>query len=134
MTLVVTGVTIVGVILSPFIVRIIAPGFGGVGEKYALTVLLTRIMFPYIFLVSLLALFMGILNSLKHFAGPAMAPIFLNLSMIAALLFVAPSMKAPSVGLALGVLAGGILQLVIQVPFLLTRGMSFTPQWNPGHE
>ena len=74
--LILAVVTIGGIILSPLIVRVIAPGFGGMGEKYALTVFLTRIMFPYIFLVSLLALFMGILNSLKHFAAPAMAPVF----------------------------------------------------------
>jgi len=103
------------------------------GEKYALTVLLTRIMFPYIFLVSVLALFMGILNSLKHFAAPAMAPVFLNLSMIAALVFLAPSMRTPTVGLAIGVIGGGILQLALQIPFLMDKGLSFAPKWNPGH-
>jgi len=131
--LILTVVTILGIIFSPLIVRIIAPGFGGIGEKYALTVLLTRIMFPYIFLVSVLALFMGILNSLKHFAAPAMAPIFLNLSMIAALLFLTPYMKIPTVGLAIGVIGGGILQLTLQIPFLMTKGLSFAPKWNPGH-
>ena len=131
--LVLTAVTILGIIFSPLIVRVIAPGFGGMGEKYALTVLLTRIMFPYIFLVSVLALFMGILNSLKHFAAPATAPVFLNLSMIAALLFLAPSMRAPTVGLAIGVIGGGILQLALQIPFLMEKGLSFAPKWNPGH-
>ncbi|MFB0520190.1 MAG: murein biosynthesis integral membrane protein MurJ, partial [Desulfatiglandales bacterium] len=133
LVLIVTVVTILGIIFAPLIVRVIAPGFGGMGEKYALTVLLTRIMFPYIFLVSLLALFMGILNSLKHFAGPAIAPVFLNLSMIAALLFVSPYMRTPTVGLATGVIAGGILQLALQVPFLIKKGLSFAPDWNPGH-
>ena len=133
LVLILTVVTILGIIFSPLIVRIIAPGFGGMGEKYALTVLLTRIMFPYIFLVSVLGLFMGILNSLKHFAAPAMAPVFLNLSMIAALLFLAPSMKTPTVGLAIGVIGGGILQLALQIPFLMGKGISFAPKWNPGH-
>jgi putative peptidoglycan lipid II flippase len=131
--LILTVITILGIIFSPLIVRIIAPGFGGIGEKYALTVLLTRIMFPYIFLVSVLALFMGILNSLKHFAAPAMAPIFLNLAMIAALLFLTPYMKTPTVGLAIGVIGGGVLQLVLQIPFLMTKGLSFAPRWNPRH-
>jgi len=103
------------------------------GEKYALTVLLTRIMFPYIFLVSVFALFMGILNSLKHFAAPAMAPVFLNLSMIAALVFLAPSMGTPTVGLAIGVIGGGILQLALQIPFLMDKGLSFAPKWNLWH-
>ena len=131
--LILTAVTILGVVLSPLIVRIIAPGFGGMGEKYALTVLLTRIMFPYIFLVSVLALFTGILNSMKHFAAPAMAPIFLNLSMITALVFLAPYMRIPTVGLAVGVIVGGILQMLLQVPFLLKRGLSFAPRWLPSH-
>ncbi len=128
-----TVVSIAGIIFSPLIVRIIAPGFGGMGEKYALTVLLTRIMFPYIFLVSVLALFMGILNSLKHFSAPAIAPVFLNLSMIAALLFLSSYMKEPTVGLALGVIGGGILQVALQIPFLMGKGVSLVPKWNPGH-
>jgi len=90
-------------------------------------------MFPYIFLVSVLALFMGILNSLKHFAVPAMAPVFLNLSMIAALLFLLPYLRTPTVGLAIGVIVGGILQLAFQIPFLVGKGVSFVPKWNPGH-
>ena len=130
---IVTVVTIFGVIFSPVIVRVIAPGFGGMGEKYSLTVLLTRIMFPYIFLVSLLALFMGILNSLKHFAAPAIAPIFLNLSMITVLIFIIPSMKTPTVGLSFGVIVGGFIQMALQVPFLLRKGLSFLPKWDPGH-
>jgi len=131
--LIVTVITILGIILSPLIVRVIAPGFGGMGEKYALTVLLTRIMFPYIFLVSMLALFMGILNSLKHFAAPAIAPIFLNLSMITALLFITPYMRAPTIGLALGVIVGGVIQMALQIPFLMSKGLSFAPKWNLGH-
>jgi putative peptidoglycan lipid II flippase len=133
LVLILTVVSIAGIIFSPLIVRIIAPGFGGMGEKYALTVLLTRIMFPYIFLVSVLALFMGILNSLKHFSAPAIAPVFLNLSMIAALLFLSSYMKEPTVGLALGVVGGGILQLALQIPFLMGKGVSLVPKWNPGH-
>jgi putative peptidoglycan lipid II flippase len=130
---IVTAITILGIILSPLIVRVIAPGFGGMGEKYALTVLLTRIMFPYIFLVSLLALFMGILNSLKHFLSPAIAPVFLNLSMIAALIFIVPFMKTPTVGLALGVILGGIIQMALQIPFLIKKGLIFAPKWNIRH-
>ena len=130
---IVTAITILGIILSPLIVRVIAPGFGGMGEKYVLTVLLTRIMFPYIFLVSLLALFMGILNSLKHFSSPAIAPVFLNLSMIAALIFIVPFMKTPTVGLALGVILGGIIQMALQIPFLIKKGLTFAPKWNIRH-
>jgi putative peptidoglycan lipid II flippase len=127
------AVTVIGIIFSPFIIKIIAPGFGSGGEKYALTVLLTRIMFPYIFLVSLLALFTGILNSLRHFAAPAAAPVFLNLSMIVGLLFLAPALKTPTVGLAIGVIIGGVLQLAIQIPLLINQGISLVPKWYMGH-
>jgi len=133
LVIILTAVTILGVVFSPWIVRIIAPGFGAAGEKYALTVLLTRIMFPYIFLVSVLALFMGILNSLKHFAAPAMAPILLNLSMIGVLVLVVPAMRTPTIGLAIGVLVGGILQMLLQVPFILKQGLSLAPRWLPSH-
>lgn len=133
MIFILTIVTVLGIIFSPVIVRIIAPGFGGTGDKFALTVLLTRIMFPYIFLVSLLALFTGILNSIKHFAAPALAPVFLNLGMIAALLFLAPWMKTPTVGLAIGVLVGGVVQLAVQIPFLLKRGIDVGLKWQPNH-
>jgi len=130
---IVTAITILGIILSPLIVKVIAPGFGYMGDKYNLTVLLTRIMFPYIFLVSLLALFMGILNSLKHFSAPAIAPIFLNLSMIAALIFIVPFMRTPTVGLAIGVIVGGVIQMALQIPFLINKGLSFAPKWNVRH-
>ena len=133
LVLILTGITILGIVFSPLIVRIIAPGFESMGEKYALTVLLTRIMFPYIFFVSVVALFMGILNSLKHFGAPAAAPVFLNLSMIAALLFLAPYMRTPTVGLAIGVVVGGVIQVALQIPFLMEKGLSFVPKWNPNH-
>jgi putative peptidoglycan lipid II flippase len=133
LTLILTVVSIVGIVFAPLIVRIIAPGFGAAGEKYALTVLLTRIMFPYIFLVSVLALFSGILNAVKHFAAPAMAPVFLNLSMIAALVLLVPSMRNPTVGLAIGVIVGGIVQMLLQVPFILKNGFSLAPRWLPSH-
>jgi putative peptidoglycan lipid II flippase len=131
--LILTVASILGMAFSPLIVRIIAPGFGAGGEKYALTVLLTRIMFPYIFLVSMLALFSGILNAMKHFTAPAMAPIFLNLSMIAALILLAPYMRNPTIGLAIGVIVGGIAQMLLQVPFVLKKGLSLAPRWLPSH-
>ena len=88
-------VTVLGIFLSPWIVRIQAWGFGGTGSKYDLTVLLTRMMFPYIFFIAIVALFMGILNSLRHFAAPAAAPIFLNLSIIISMLWISPQFSQP---------------------------------------
>lgn len=126
-------ITILGVILSPWIVRLIAYGFGGEGTKYELTVLLTRITFPYVILVSLVAFFMGILNSLKNFAAPAAAPIFLNLGIIGATFLIAPCLSEPVIGTALGVLIGGILQVMLQLPWIYKNGVSLKPLWKPGH-
>ncbi len=112
-----------GILLSPWIVKLVAPGF--VADKYALTVTLTRLMFPYIFFVGLVALCMGILNVLGHFAVPALAPVLLNISIIGSVLIISPSLSVPVVGLAVGVLIGGVLQLAFQLPVLLRQGFRF---------
>jgi putative peptidoglycan lipid II flippase len=82
-------------------------------------------MFPYIFFICLVALSMGILNVLGHFAAPALAPVLLNVSIIAAVLFISPHLAAPIIGLAVGVIIGGILQLLLQIPFLVQKGFYF---------
>jgi len=133
LSLVLVVVTVLGVVLSPWIVRIQAYGWGGSGMKYELTVLLTRITFPYILLVSLVAFFMGILNSLRHFAAPAAAPIFLNVGIIGAALWLSPRLEQPIVGVAVGVLVGGLLQVALQIPWILKKGVSLVPCWMPGH-
>ncbi len=115
--------TIAGILAAPLIVKIVAPGF--TGAKFSLTVTLTRIMFPYIFFICLVALSMGILNTLGHFAAPALAPVFLNVAIIGAVLFIAPQMDTPVIGLAIGVLIGGALQLLLQVPVLIRKGFLF---------
>jgi putative peptidoglycan lipid II flippase len=119
------AVTVAGVLLSPLIIHLIAPGFAGASEKFSLTVKLTQLLFPYIFFIGLVALCMGILNVLGHFAAPALAPVFLNLSMIASVVFLSPRMQDPVWGLAVGVLIGGILQLALQLPFLIKNGFRF---------
>jgi putative peptidoglycan lipid II flippase len=112
-----------GILLSPWIVKLVAPGF--VAGKYSLTVTLTRIMFPYIFFVGLVALCMGVLNVLGHFAAPAFAPVLLNISIIGSVWVICPSLSVPAVGLAVGVLIGGVLQLALQLPVLLRNGVRF---------
>jgi putative peptidoglycan lipid II flippase len=115
--------TIGGILLSPWIVRLIAPGFDA--QKISLTVTLTRLMFPYFFCIGLMALCMGILNVLGHFAAPALAPVILNLTIIGSVLFISPTMPTPVIGLALGVLIGGVLQLALQLPILVHKGFRF---------
>jgi len=112
------AIVFLGIVFSPLIVRLIAPGFSADPEKLAATIRLNRIIFPYILLVSLAAYSMGILNSLKHFAVPAFAPCLLNISIIVFALLFGEGIK----GLALGVLVGGVLQLAIQVPVLYQKG------------
>ena len=126
-------VTVAGLLLTPWIVRIQAFGFGGSGFKYDLTVFLTRITFPYIFFIGIVAFFMGVLNSLRHFAAPAAAPIFLNLGIIGAALFIAPHCSMPITGIAIGVLIGGVLQVALQIPPAVRSGIRLSPRWDPMH-
>ena len=120
MLIILALVTLLGVAFAPVIIRLIAPGFVEDPEKFRVTVSLTRLLFPYVLLVGLLAYCMGILNSLKHFSAPAFAPAILNLSVIICALVRQGSVRA----LAAGVLIGGVIQLVVQVPFLTARGFS----------
>ena len=124
---------VAGVLLAPWIVRLQAFGFGGTGFKYDLTVFLTRITFPYIFFIGIVAFFMGVLNSLRHFAAPAAAPIFLNLGIIGAAFFIAPHCSLPITGIAVGVLIGGLLQVALQIPPAVKSGVRFSPRWEPSH-
>lgn len=112
------AVTLLGILFSPLLVRLIAPGFMASPEKLAITIRLNRIIFPYILLISLAAYSMGLLNSLRHFAVPAFAPCLLNVSIIIFALFCGEGIK----GLALGVLVGGVLQLAVQIPVLYKKG------------
>lgn len=121
------GIVILGIIFSPAIVNLIAPGFGKIEGKIELTTLLTRIMFPFLFLVSLAALCMGILNSFGRFGAPALAPALLNLGMILAGLFISPFLEVPIMGMAIGVLLGGAGQLALQLPILFRLGYRYKP-------
>lgn len=122
MGLLLAVLSVLGVVGAAIFVKLTAWGFSEDPEKFALTVHLTRITFPYIFLVSLSALMMGILNARKHFAMPALAPVFLNLGIIGGAVLLSPYFSQPSVGIAWGVIIGGFLQLAIQVPALIRHG------------
>jgi putative peptidoglycan lipid II flippase len=129
----VCAVGLAGVLAAPLLVRLIAPGFAAEPEKLALTVTLTRVLFPLISLVGLWAYFMGLLNSLRHFAVPALGPAILNLAMIGGCLWVVPRITPGALGLALAVLAGGLLQLAVQVPVALRLGFRWRWRWrHPG--
>jgi putative peptidoglycan lipid II flippase len=116
-------VSILGVLAAPVLVWIIASGLSEEPETFATAVELTRYMFPYIFFMSLVAFFSSVLNTWRHFAVPAAVPIFLNLSIITATLFIAPHMQRPIFALAVGVMLGGFLQFSIQIPLLCKLGL-----------
>ena len=131
---VLVAVTAVCVLSAPLFVMAFAPGFIGDAEKFELTVRMLRMTFPYLLLISLAALAGGILNSYGRFAVPAFTPVFLNLSLIAAAIWVAPQMAQPVEALAWGVLLGGFLQLGFQLPFLLRLRLLPKPRTSQGHE
>ncbi|HDH52945.1 MAG TPA: murein biosynthesis integral membrane protein MurJ, partial [Nitrospirae bacterium] len=124
---------LLGILFAPYVVSVIAPGFIDYPEKFSLTVTLTRIMFPFLFFISLAALAKGILNSLKSFFIPALAPVFLNIAMIISALFVAPGFAVPLIAIGLAVSVGGALQVAIQIPDLIKRYFLVRPVFSFGH-
>jgi len=117
----------IGMVAAPLIVYITAPGFAADPGKFALTVQLLRITFPYIVFISLVALSAGILNTWSRFAVPAITPALLNVSFIGGAVLFADRFDPPVLVLAWAVSAGGLLQLAFQVPFLLRLGVM--PRW-----
>lgn len=124
------AVTAVGIAAAPLLVWVSAPGFSADAGKFELTVTLTRITFPYIFFMSLVALAGGLLNSWSRFALPAFTPVLLNISFIAMALFAAPYFDPPVLALAWAVFIGGLLQMAIQVPALRKIAMLPRPTLN----
>jgi putative peptidoglycan lipid II flippase len=116
---------ILGIIFAPYLVEIIAPGFSHEAGKQELTTLLSRIMFPFLLLVALAALVMGILNTFRHFGIPAVAPTMFNLGMIAGGIILSPYVHPPIMSMAIGVLVGGLGQFAIQLPSLRKIGFKY---------
>lgn len=132
LTLVVGGLCLIGVLLSPQLVTLLAAGFHQVEGKHELAVRLTRIMFPFLLLVALAAQAMGVLNALNQFAVPALSSTFFNLgSVVCGYLLgfvVGPTIGlTPIEGMAWGVVCGGALQLAVQLPALARSGFRFKP-------
>lgn len=127
--IVVFVVSLVGIVGAPVLIYVSAPGFSTDTDKFALTVELTRITFPYILFMSLVALAAGILNTWSRFAVPAFTPVLLNVAMIGGALFLAPWFERPIEALAWSVFLGGLLQLGWQVPALKRIGM--LPRFDP---
>jgi len=125
--------TLLGIFFSPILIQVIAPGFIQIPEKFQLTVTLNQIIFPYLFFMGLFALCMGILNSHRYFFAPAIAPIFLNISIIVSVFLFYHTFRIPVMTLALGVLAGGVFQFLFQIPFLRKKRITFRLNFNFRH-
>lgn len=130
LTLILLLVTTLGVLGAPWLVWISAPGFASDPDKFALTVTLTQITFPYILFMSLVALAAGILNTWSRFAIPALTPALLNVSFIAMALWAAPFFDPPALVLAWAVFVGGVLQLGLQIWALKKLGRLPKPSIN----
>ncbi|HUA58036.1 MAG TPA: murein biosynthesis integral membrane protein MurJ [Verrucomicrobiae bacterium] len=137
--LAITGaICILGMIFSPQLVRLLAPGFEHVPGKFELAVHLTRIMFPFLALVALAAQAMGVLNACDRYGVPALSSVMFNIASVAIGLLLGFTIgrglhQGAIVCMAYGIVAGGLVQLLWQAPSLWRAGFAYRPQWNPRH-
>jgi putative peptidoglycan lipid II flippase len=127
-------VTLIGVIAAPVIIFLFAPGFRAEAGKYELAVEMFRFTFPYLFFISLTALFSGVLNSYGRFAIPAFTQVIMNVVMIVFASLIAPHTSQPGLTLAMGVFVAGLLQLLFQLPAVAKLGLLSLPRWRPALE
>ncbi len=140
--LIVVGILcIAGAVLAPQIVSIIAPGFVSNAEKFSQTVLLTRIMFPFLLFISLASVAMGALNTRGVFFIPALAPALLNISIIISVFVLSAQFVNPIIAVAIGVTIGGLVQFLFQLPSFFGKGYTLLKiagngsqdqLWHPG--
>lgn len=122
-------ISIIGIAVAPFLVKVIA--FGFTGDKFSLTVYLTRIIFPFLIFVSISAIFMGILNYRGRFFTTGVAPVFFNVGIIVFswLLY----RKIGITGAAIGIVVGGLLHLLYQIIWTTKDGFHFKPELSLVH-
>ena len=124
---VLTLVTIIGVIASPVIIFIFAPGFNHDTGRAVLATEMLRLTFPYLMLISMTAMAGALLNTYGYFGIPALTPVLLNICMILAALYLSPHLSTPVMGLAWGVFIAGFVQFLFQLPFLYQRHLLVRP-------
>lgn len=120
--------TLIGILLAPVLILLLAPGFSWQGTQHDLSVMMLQITFPYLLFISLTAFAGSILNAHGKFAIPALTPVFLNICMIATAIWLAPLMATPVVALAWGVFIAGIVQMLFQIPSLIRLGLLPRPR------
>lgn len=124
LVIVLAVVSMAGIFMAPWFIRILVPGFGSLPGKVQLTVSLTQVLFPFIFFIGLASLATGILNTKGHFFWPALSPAFLNVGMISCAVLFYLRFGVPIFALAAGALLGGALQFAVQVPSMVSRGVA----------
>ncbi len=126
-------VTLVAVIATPLLIMIFAPGFIDEPTRFKLSSEMLRITFPYLMLISLTAFAGAVLNCYGRFGIPAFTPVLLNLAMIGSAIYLSPYFAEPIIAVAWGVFIGGILQLLLQLPFLRRINMLPLPRISLRH-
>jgi putative peptidoglycan lipid II flippase len=127
-------ITALGVIAAPIIIIAFAPGWHADAHKFDLAVSMLRWTFPYLFFISLSAVFSGVLNSYGRFALPAYTQVIMNVVMIGVAIWIAPQTSEPGLALAMGVFVSGLLQLGFQIPSVVRLGLFRVPRWRPAVE
>ncbi|MUV15164.1 murein biosynthesis integral membrane protein MurJ [Noviluteimonas gilva] len=122
-----------GVFFAPEVTLLFSPGAARDPAKFALTVTLLQLTFPFLLFVSLTALAAGALNSFHKFGMPALTPVILNICMIAGALWLSPMLEVPILALGWAILFAGILQLLFQVPQLAKLDLLTLPRWGASH-
>jgi putative peptidoglycan lipid II flippase len=127
-------VTAIGVIAAPLIILAFAPAWHDQPDQWTSASSMLRWTFPYLFFISLSALFSGVLNSYNRFALPAYTQVIMNIVMIVVTVWIAPRTANPGVALAMGVFVSGLLQLGFQLPSVIRLGLFRWPRWKPAAE
>jgi len=127
------AICVAGIVFAPVIVRLIAPGFSQPGQL-ATTVLLTRIMFPFLLFVSLAALTMGVLNVERVFFVPALSSAWFNIAIILTIILLSPHLSRPIIAVAVGATVGGLVQYATQIPSYLGKGYTYGIDTDFRHE
>lgn len=132
--LILLALTIFGVLGASLWMSVFAPGFRSDPEKFALATDMLRLTFPYLMLISLVALSSALMNTYNRFAVPAFTPVWLNLVLIGCAIWLSPLLDVPVMALAWGVLIAGVVQLAFHLPFLWKMGLLPKPtrQYDPG--
>ncbi len=123
LAVILAAITLLSMLVAPLLIWILAPGFAWQGLQHDLAVKMLQITLPYLLFIGLVAFAGSVLNAQGKFAIPALTPAFLNITMIAAAIYLAPEMDVPVIALAWGVFAAGVVQLLFQVPTLMRLGL-----------